>query len=382
MTENQRAIRGYSILAKGDTPKLVDKETFLVPSQSSDKKYKVSREVGWVCDCPDFQKRRQACKHIYSVEFLLKLRNKLDADPSLDFVQELAVQGCQSCGSKRFVKNGNIRVKGGQKQRFACKDCKKTFFGDPTFNYMKNPKVVSMAFDLYFKGMSLRKITDTLNQFFGVKIHHETVRRWLMKFGDAMNRYTSQLKPKVSDAWHVDEQVIKSKGEERWVWNVMDAETRFLIANNITDGRSIPEARQVFQKAKMTTDAKPEFMITDGLQAYDKAIKKEYHAHNNRPNRTRHIRLETFEKKPNNNLIERFHSTFRERDKVMRGFKGGEVVFTENFRTYYNFIRPHSALGMTPAEMSGIGLDLDGNKWLNLLSKTRQNPLRNAIKHG
>ncbi|MBI2148593.1 hypothetical protein HYU23_02845 [Candidatus Woesearchaeota archaeon] len=42
-----RKIRRYFILAKGDMPIAVSEEEFLVPSQSSDKKYKVTNISGW-----------------------------------------------------------------------------------------------------------------------------------------------------------------------------------------------------------------------------------------------------------------------------------------------------------------------------------------------
>ena len=73
---------------------------------------------------------------------------------------------------------------------------------------------------------------------------------------------------------------------------------------------------------------------------------------------------------PNNNVIERFHSTFRERDKVMRGFKGKEENFADAFRTYYNFIKQHEGLnGKTPSEVANIDLQLDRNRWLSLVRK-------------
>ncbi len=75
-----------------------------------------------------------------------------------------------------------------------------------------------------------------------------------------------------------------------------------------------------------------------------------------------------------NNKIERFHGSFRERDKVLRGFK--EDYATQNilsgFSVYYNFIRPHMGLGgFTPAQVSKIDLPLNGgNRWLSLLVKS------------
>lgn len=45
-------------------------------------------------------------------------------------------------------------------------------------------------------------------------------------------------------------------------------------------------------------------------------------------------------------------------------------VFTDGFRAYYNFVRPHMGLdGRTPAEMAGLDLELGKNKWLGLIQK-------------
>lgn len=211
---DDRRIRGYSIIAKGDMPVLVSKEEFLVPSQSSNKKYKVILQNTWICEYPDFLKRKQRCKHIYAVEFLLKLRDKLNDEPSLDIAEELTtVSKCEFCNSEKIVKNGSIKNKIENKQRYLCRDCNKTFYQDSQFNYIRNPKLISLALDLYFKGLSLRKITDTINQFFQVKLHHETVRRWIMRFSEMVSEYTNKLQPKLSDTWHTDEQMVKVKGK-------------------------------------------------------------------------------------------------------------------------------------------------------------------------
>ncbi|MEK6920827.1 MAG: DDE-type integrase/transposase/recombinase, partial [Nanoarchaeota archaeon] len=113
--------------------------------------------------------------------------------------------------------------------------------------------------------------------------------------------------------------------------------------------RSIPEAREIMKKAK-EVKKDPTVTITDGLWSYNKAIRRELPT-------AEHIRLESLRKKPNNNKIERFHGTFRERDKVIRGFKSLKTAqeWSEAFKLYYNFIRPHSRFnGMTPSEVAGI----------------------------
>lgn len=372
--ENRRKIRAYCIIAKGETPKMVDKETFFIPSQSNEEtKYKVTHHNIWECDCPDFQKRHVKCKHIQAVEIWLNLRNKVN-DDTLELEDELVKQEiyCDKCHSFNVVKNGNRKTEQGIRQRYKCKDCGNRFTWELIKQRKVSAKMITLTMDLYFKGLSLRKITDTIYQFYNIKIHHETIRRWITTFMGKMNDYVSKLEPKFSKVWHVDEQMVKTKKDKWvWVWNVLDSESRYLIASNVTKSRSIEETREVFQKAKKVTSEKPEFIITDGLKSYSNALKKEYATwRNDNPD---HIVLKSIRDKVNNNLIERYHGTYRERDKVMRGLdsKNTSVDMLEYWRLYYNFLRGHMALdGKTPAEMTGINTNLGNNKILGLLKNT------------
>jgi len=231
------------------------------------------------------------------------------------------------------------------------------------------PQIVTLSLDLYFKGISLRQIQDHLKQIYGFKVHHETVRRWIIRYTGLMNDYVDKFKLFNSNEWHVDEQMIKSKGKYVWLWNALDADSRFLIACSVTERREIKDARLIFRKAKKITIGDPETITTDGLWSYEKAINKEIPIRSY-PRVIKHIRLVSMQDKINNNLIERYHSTFRSRDKVMRGTTIGIV---NGYRLYYNFIRPHMSLdGQTPAQVAGIDLKLQDNRWLNLI-KTSSN---------
>jgi len=179
----------------------------------------------------------------------------------------------------------------------------------------------------------------------------------------------------VSGTWHADEQFVKARNKEHewqvgFAWNVMDSKTRFLIASQITHIRSREEAEMIFRKAEQNTGTTPETVITDKLQAYGHGIKNGF----SKP--VEHKRYKGFMDNSQNNKIERFHGTFRERDKVMRGLKSVETaqVFINGFRAYYNFIREHQGLnGLTPAQASGINLNLGQNRWLNLIKVSNQN---------
>jgi transposase-like protein len=366
--ENLRKIRAYAILAKGDMPKVVDKEKYIVRSQSdSEKRYTVEHNGQWTCTCPDHKETHLHCKHIQSVQMFLQLKDKADVLDLQDELENDDEVRCDQCNSLNVIKRGTRKTKSGIRQRYECKECGRRFTNEPIKHRKANTKLIALSMDLYYKGLSLRKIADTIEQFYGISLHHETIRIWINTFMEKINDYVQELEPNVGDTWHIDEQKIKAENKWLYSWNILDEKTRFLIANEITEQRSTLETRMVMQKAKkQTKDAKPWFMISDGMSAYPAAIRQEF------GDDTQHIGNVGIRDRINNNVLERYHGTFRERDKVMRGMENGQTAreMTENIRTYYNFIRPHTALdGRTPAEEAGINLSLGRNRWMSLLSQ-------------
>ena len=65
---------------------------------------------------------------------------------------------CKYCGSENYVRYG----KENNKQMYKCKDCNRKFVDNLYFENLKvNPKIICVTLDLYFKGISLRKISFT-----------------------------------------------------------------------------------------------------------------------------------------------------------------------------------------------------------------------------
>lgn len=163
------------------------------------------------------------------------------------------------------------------------------------------------------------------------------------------------MKPEIGAQWHVDEMKVKFKGSWKWLWNVMDKDTRYLLASNITEKREVGDAREVFALAKAVADKKPERIVSDGLQAYKKAFNKEFYTM--KTPRTEHISHIRLAGDLNNNIVEKLHGTKRDREKVMRGLKTDETPIVPMQDIYYNHVRPHQGLeGKTPAEKAGIGV--------------------------
>ena len=383
-TTTERKIRGYSILAKGDDPIVLGENKFRVPSQSDNGFYIVTKGYKvWNCTCPDCQFRNVECKHINSVKFWLKLKDKLKEETT--FTTDIEVNNvikCPYCSSTNFVKRGKRKTKNGTKQRYFCKNCEHKFTVKDGFKHMKtDSKIITMTIDLYFKGVSQRDITDHLKQFFDVSVSQPTIHRWIQKYTKIISDYVRTLTPDVSGMWAVDEMALKCKGEWNWLWNLIDTESRFLISSMISEGktRDVDIARRPFKEAKKLTKKKPDIIVSDGLQAYKKAVKKEFQANKKYGiSRTLHIReIAITNEERNNNKIERLNGTIRHRNKTQRGLKElpQSRIFIEGFKNYYNFIRPHQALnGKTPAEVAGLNLNLGGNKWMNIIKE--------SVEHG
>lgn len=344
----------------------IEKDTYLVQSQSRNRKYIVKDHVFQMsCTCPYFEYRGDSCKHIISVQLLLKNHPTKIKQHTHKVEIELK---CSHCDSDSFVKDGKRKTASGRKQKYLCRECGGRFTEDFIKRIKGNSEFLTEALDLYFRGVSFRSLQEHFRQIRSFEVHASTLYRWIRRFCKIMIKYAERMYPEVSGTWNADEQMIKARGKWKWCWNLIDKETRFLIATNVTIGRDINDARRLFRKSKKIVKGKPQFVITDGLLAYRKAIKKEFHSH--RLPRVTHVSDAGVSKLVNNNRIERFHNTFRSRDRTMRGFHNMRTAgaFVTAHRLFYNFVRSHSALGgLTPAQAAGIDIGFNSNRWEELL---------------
>jgi len=378
--ENPRELRGLAILSMGNAITQYTHTIYSVKSQTEIGEYLVKKKgKKWCCNCIDFVKRQRNCKHIYAVLLSKKLKADFVEDAD-ELIQEIDFRppNCLSCKGEHIIKSGVRKTKRGNVQRYKCMNCGLRFVMDNGFYRMKHtPKAITLSMDLYFKGISYRKICDHLKQFYNLHVNPTTPMRWIQKYLKLLSQYSDQYKAKVSNIWHTDEMTvnIKKKGEKgyyEWIWNVMDSQTRFLLACKVTKNKYSKDARKPLKDSKKRTRQRPDAIVTDGLQAYKEAIKKEFYDRSARIHNP-HLRLKSFEIRPNNNIIERLNNTYRERLKIMRGLSkiGGADDFAEAMRIYYNYLRPHQGLGgLTPAQMAKIPINLDGNRWLKMIELT------------
>jgi transposase-like protein len=242
-----------------------------------------------------------------------------------------------------------------------------------------DPMNIARSLDLYFRGMSIRKVREYLEQVERLQVSHMTVYRWVVHYSKLASEWMDAQGARTSDRWHVDETVIGVNGKNEYLWNVLDHETRFLLATHVSENRSLANTRVPLHKAKGVTPDRPVDVLTDGMNSYPVAIMKELgrratpfddpkHVHGGRFNP--HKRVPSIRAKESNNRIERFHGTEKERFKVMRAFDGepGSSLLAEGLRVHYNLVREHQALDMTPGEAAGIPVG-DGFRWKKIIEE-------------
>ena len=374
MEDTGREMRGRQICEKGTEIERLYEGGYRVASQSGQGYYSVlySPSGDWWCSCPDHANRTVKCKHIWAVELSFNLRNevKAEAEARITKIEPVAVNSCRYCSSGNIVKDGIRHNQSGDIQLYSCLDCKRYFSLNLGFEKMKaSPQAITGAMQLYFTGESLRNVRTFL-RLQGVNVSHVAVYKWIRKYVGLMEKYLDRITPKVSDTWRADELYVKFKGNMKYVFALMDDETRFWLASEIADSKYVSDVRKLLVDGRELAGKRPLTFITDGALNYAEAFKKEYRTL--KGPRSVHIPHVRFDGDHNNNKMERMNGEIRDREKIMRGLKIPETPILPGYRIYHNFLRPHIGLnGNTPAEAAGIKIE-GKNKWLTLIQNARQ----------
>ncbi len=281
---------------------------------------------------------------------------------------------CKHCGYRDIHKVGKKH----DIQYFRCNNCKKKFADNGAYLGMKYPKDYNIkALTFYYNGMSYKNINHTFNDLFDETIPKSTFFRWVIKFSKMANKYVLSLKPNLSDIWIADETAVKIMGKQYWFWDIIDEDTRFLIASHLSSTRTTKDATKLFYMAKLRSKTRPKTIRTDKLQGYHGAFNRVFYARS-KALRAEHLTSNGFDSPTNINLIERFHGTVKQRYKVMRDLKNvrSARIVLDGYVTHYNFFLEHDYLyGQTPAQVGGV--DNGIQNWGDLVESSMNAPKYN-----
>lgn len=285
---------------------------------------------------------------------------------------------CEKCNGKNVKKDGVRETKNrGNVQRYKCKDCSHRFSIDDGFWKMKNHEdKVTACMNMYYAGMSLRKIQEHLQMFVPKNSHYSTIYRWIVKYANMISTLTDNLQIQSGQELMSDEMEYHRLGEQNWFVDVMDTTTRYVVASDYMKSRTIENLTRVLKKGKLATGEQIKVVTTDGLKGYPRVLRKAFGVNNKfkiNPKVQHNIVIAS--ERGFNHKIERLHNSIRDRTKIMRGFHGSlesARAIMKGYEIYYNFIRKHQGIdNKTPSEEAMPELTLSKNKWLSLIKLSR-----------
>lgn len=214
---------------------------------------------------------------------------------------------CKYCGSEKIVKNGSVKGT----QVYKCKDCGKRFFQNGKFAKMRNNKnLIVAALNFYYNGLSLRKAQRNLEQIFGERVSQVTILNWLKKYSILVKEYVKTLAPQLSGLFHEDETMLSCEGRNIWFWEVVDEDTKFMVASHISNTRTFEDTVAIFKKSVEQSQVRPRAVFVDGSHVYSAAFNKVFYTmrKDTRPELVQRVGIRARE---TNNIVERLHGTLR-----------------------------------------------------------------------
>ncbi len=273
----------------------------------------------------------------------------------------------------KVVRDGH---RGGQ-QRYECKGCGNNFFAaGKALRKQFTADQIAHAVDAYYSGLSYKQVGENMEDVFDVpEPSKSTVHAWVKAYTGLAQRYLDgkvgedgtpatatgkKIRANVGEHWVADELVLRVGGKKMWCWNVMDRDTRYVLAVHLSPTRDTNDAIVVMEKAKDNAAGLPKTVTTDGLGSYTDAIRAVF------PIGTKHVVSEGIYESVNNNLSERLQGSFRQRTKTQRGLQARRTgqEYLDGWVLDYNFFKDHEAhKGGTPAEAAGVAERVPWDSW-------------------
>ena len=294
---------------------------------------------------------------------------------------------CSNCNSDDIIKWCKRKTQNrGLIQRYKCKSCNSYFtIYDGFYRMRNNPKKITQSIDLFYRGVSTRKVQEHLEIFHLHNASHMSVYNWVVKYAKIISKFTNRLKLNVGPEVQIDEvEFHRRKGckkgqkgiDKNFFIDSICPETKFLLSSEYAKTRNRRDIKVVISRIKKRTNEQIKIPTTNRWNAYIKTIKSVF-GYNNKLGKYNvfHNRVIVSEKDEVFNYpIERLHNSVKARTKTFRGFHGSinsANAIMKGWEIYYNFITKHQQIKCCPYELVCPELveqlkDVK-NKWIALI---------------
>jgi len=185
--------------------------------------------------------------------------------------------------------------------------------------------------------LSLRDVELLLAER-GITVTHESIRRWVLRFGADFAGRLRKRRPRPGDTWHLDEVFLRIGGELHYLWRAVD-QHGVVLDILVQARRNASAAKRFFKRLLSGLRYKPKRLVTDGLRSYGVAHREVMPEVRHRVSRYL------------NNRAENSHRPTRRRERQMQRFKSSEQAqrFLSAHGMIYGHFRPRRHL-MTAAQ--------------------------------
>ncbi len=83
-----------------------------------------------------------------------------------------------------------------------------------------------------------------------MEVTHQTVYNWIKRYVSAMGKYLAQIEPQGGNTWRADELFLKVKGNMKYLYALLNDESRFWIAKEVSDKKYTADITPIFHQAK------------------------------------------------------------------------------------------------------------------------------------
>jgi len=168
--------------------------------------------------------------------------------------------------------------------------------------------VIQHAVWLYLRfTLSYRDVEELLAER-GLDVSYEAIRQWVLKFGPLFACRLRRHRPRAGSQWHLDEMVVRIRGERMYLWRAVDQEGEILdmLVQRRRDKRA---AVTLIRKLLKRQGFMPAVIVTDKLGSYAAALQ--------------HLGLGCRHERDlrANNRAENSHQIVRRRERKMQRFK-------------------------------------------------------------
>lgn len=265
----------------------------------------------------------------------------------LDLISFSYSPHCKKCGSLAVIRYGKYSK---HRPKYFCKRCKSQFVfaGSDLFRMRFTSQAVSFAVELYASGgISYYTIARLMLQYFNVRVSHTAIFNWVQK--GARSPWIPQLEPAISPKWHVDETLVRVKGEWLYLIVVWCPRNKLVLSWALSKDRCCDDIVGVLHKAVENAGFRPREVVTDGWHAYGWAVKKAFG--------WRCVKHTVESGLGHNNPVERQNREVKRRVRWFSSFRTLEAA--ENFFTLFFFVRNfrkqcRTINWLTPASEAGI----------------------------